>query len=436
MANPFSIFRKRQKLFLAIAGVGAMVSFILLPPVMRMMEGDGGGAAGTVVSTKYGDIGERQMSTLIQQRQISNTFFQQLLQLTLEAMARSGQIDAQNFNRLAQFKQNELLREGLLLPPNETSVVRSMVAARRAEELGLRVSDERINQLIARVTQDMVPAAEIAGILRNMTVRISQNQLFDIIRPELLANDLLYLVNSGTQTSSTPAERWNYFLRSRQQTTAEVVQVEVDDFIDKVADPSDKELLAYFNKYKDEYPQPDSPEPGFRLPERRDFQYFEADFEHFYNEEAVTDDDVAKYYEENKANYPYQGLAPDTTDSATDEATEGETPAEEPAAETPSEEETPQENPPAEDEMPAEESAPPETEPAPSSEEPGEPPSSETEPASSEEPSSEGSDPPAESEPETSATPEGSSKQFGSGHRAKATGQHGRGWSIVLPRRG
>ena len=79
MANPFSIFRKRQKLFLAIAGVGAMVSFILLPPVMRMMDGGGGGAAGTVVTTKYGNIGEREMSVLLQQRQISNTFFQQLL---------------------------------------------------------------------------------------------------------------------------------------------------------------------------------------------------------------------------------------------------------------------------------------------------------------------------------------------------------------------
>jgi len=157
MANPFQIFRKRQKLFLAIAGVGAMAAFIFLPILGRMLEGRGKNSR-SVVITKYGKIGEREMDSLIQQRQISNTFFDRLLKLTLNALVQGGQLNGQNFNRFAQFKQNELLREGLLLQPNETSVVRGMIAAKRAEELGLRVSNERINQLIKRVSQDVVAA--------------------------------------------------------------------------------------------------------------------------------------------------------------------------------------------------------------------------------------------------------------------------------------
>lgn len=390
MANPFSIFRKRQKLFLAIAGVGAMGAFIFLPILGRIMQDDRQGIS-TVVTTKYGVIDEREMSALQQQRKVSNAFFRQLWQLTLEALAGTGQIPPESLNRLAQFKENELLREGLLLPANETSVVRGMIAARRAEELGMHVSDERINALIARFTQDLVPAEQIAGILPSISTRISQQQLFDVIRPELMANDLLFLVNSGTQSNTSPAERWDYFLRTRQSTTAEIVAVSVDDFIDQVPDPSEKELLAFFNEYKEEYPQPGSPDPGFRLPERRSFEYFQADFEFFYDEEQITDEAVAAYYEENKANYPYQGLPPDTTVSDS---------AEEPAVEETTEEETStEEAPQAEEEMPAEEAPPSEEEAEPNPEEP-------TEEPAAEDPGTESTEPPAEESSEPPAAEE------------------------------
>ncbi len=385
MANPFSIFRKRQKLFLAIAGVGAMGAFIFLPILSRIMEDDSRGT-GVVVTTKFGSIDERQMSSLLQQRKISNTFFQQLLQLTLEAFAGTGQIPPESFNRVAQFKQNELLREGLLLPANETSVVRGMIAASRAAELGMHVSDERINQLIANFTQDLVPSDAIAGILKSISIRISQQQLFDIIRQELMANDLLFLVNSGTESVTSPAERWNYFLRTRQSTTAEVVAVSIDEFLDQVPDPSEKELLAFFNEYKEDYPQPGSPEPGFRLPERRSFEYFQADFEFFYDEEAISDEEVAAYYEENKANYPYQGLAPDPITNDTDEEPEVEVEATE-------EETSTEESPEGEEEMPAEEATP-EEEAEPSTEEPAT------------EPKAESSEPQTEESSEPSATEE------------------------------
>ncbi len=398
MASPFSIFRKRQKLFLAIAGVGAMGAFIFLPIMGRMMRSGSGGARAVVV-TKYGTVGEREMDVLIQQRQISNTFFEQLLRHTLSALARNGQLNDQNLNRFAQFKQGELLREGLLLPPSETSVVQGMVAARRAEELGLTVSNERINRLILRVSQDVVTREEISGILRSMNIRISEQQLFDIIRPELLANDLLYFISSGTQTNTTPAQRWDYFLRSRRKTTAELVAVNVDDFLDQVPDPSEKELLAYFNAHKEEYPRADSPEPGFRQPERRAFEYFKAEFEHFYDEDAITDEEVAEYYEANKKNYPYRGLAPDVID--TEAADQGEPDPEESTDEEASSEDAKGDAPETK-EMPADESS--DESESPSTEDKPEP--SEEEPAeeepSAEEPNDDDGDSPAAEEPESS----------------------------------
>ena len=54
MASPFSVFRKRQKLMLAILGVLAMLAFVVIPSVMQSGGQRPEGANPEVASTKYG----------------------------------------------------------------------------------------------------------------------------------------------------------------------------------------------------------------------------------------------------------------------------------------------------------------------------------------------------------------------------------------------
>jgi hypothetical protein len=69
-----------------------------------------------------------------------------------------------------------------------------------------------------------------------------------------------------------------------------------------VGEPKEEELLALFEKHKQQFPSPESPEPGFRQPYRAKFQYFKADLDELITAEMknVPEDEVRDYYEKNK----------------------------------------------------------------------------------------------------------------------------------------
>ena len=61
MASPFAIFRKHERLLMAIAGVMAMIAFVFFDPLFGMRSGRsrGGPQDPVVAETKlYGDIHE------------------------------------------------------------------------------------------------------------------------------------------------------------------------------------------------------------------------------------------------------------------------------------------------------------------------------------------------------------------------------------------
>ncbi|MEZ6071213.1 MAG: hypothetical protein R3C10_13295 [Pirellulales bacterium] len=79
---------------------------------------------------------------------------------------------------------------------------------------------------------------------------------------------------------------------------AEVVPVAVADFVDKVHQPSDQELTAFFEEHKDDIPDTASPQPGFRQPKMVAVEFVTATYGSFVDPDAVTAEDVKKYYDE------------------------------------------------------------------------------------------------------------------------------------------
>jgi hypothetical protein len=189
-----------------------------------------------------------------------------------------------------------------------------MVLARRGRELGLVISDDAVNQTLQQATFNRVRPADLERIISSYRLpsgqRVSSQQIFDALREELLSIRvvLLFLNGLGMADESyqrpldTPAERWDYFRRLERQATAQVLPVPVAEFTEEVGNPSDAELQALFEKYKQQFPSPESPEPGFRQPYRAKFQYFKADADELITAEMknVSDEEVREYYEKNK----------------------------------------------------------------------------------------------------------------------------------------
>ena len=383
MVSPFRSFRKRQKAMLAVLALLSMVAFVVLPIWMDTMSTYGSRNPVVVSTTRYGDIDQMHLSALLQRRQTLRGFMRQIGQAV--AMTRSDPYSA-------QFLAAQI--ENFFGPIDEKDVVETWVLARRAEEIGLVISDVVVNDFLRNITTEQgITGEQVKQILSAM--KLSQNQLFDLLKQELLAQKLEQIFLHSL-SGVTPAERWDCFQRLNRRVTAEVVPVEVSALVDKVADPDEATLAAFFEKYKEKPFVPGSPEPGFLVPEKIALEYFKADFERLTEIVEVSDAEVQAYYEENKEQLYRREKLPEMPDETpAEEQPETEAPPSAAPAETPA----PSEPQPDATEEPAADE--PETE-APPSAAPAETPTpSEPQPDAMEEP--------AADEPETDAPPEESS---------------------------
>ena len=292
MASPFTVFRRNQKVLLAITGILAMIAFVFLGTCVQAPGPAQAYENPTVVSWKYGDITEADMADQIGTRRILNHFL-------LSARVAAG----------IPVSQNETI-----FPETEDSVVRSMVLARRGRELGLVISDEMVNRVLAQLTNNRVPPAELEQIIANVRPdgrqRMTPKQIFDALREELLARHvaMLFLDGLGAEGQvgvpalDTPAQRWDNFRRLERQATVQVLPVPVAEFTEEVAKPGEDQLRALYEKHKDQFPSPNSPEPGFRLPYRARFEFLTADVEELVTAEMklISPEEVREYYEKNK----------------------------------------------------------------------------------------------------------------------------------------
>jgi len=256
---------------------------------------------------------------------------------------------------------------------DERSVVTMMLLAEEAKKNGIVVSDAAINDFLAKETNGQVGAdqfEQIMGGLRAGGGGVSQHDLFEALRQELLAQNMLLLLQRGL-FGNPPGLRWDYFRRLTQSATAEVVPIDVRSVGGKVELPSGAVLRAFFEKHKEDLPDPRSEKPGFREPHRAQVNYLVAKRGAFVDEisKEITDAEIAKYYENNKTTQfrarPGASAAVPAAPAEPSEPAEG-APATEPAPVAESPQAPAEGTPPAAEPASASEpAAPPVTEPAP-----------------------------------------------------------------------
>jgi hypothetical protein len=219
---------------------------------------------------------------------------------------------------------------------DEESVVQTILLANEARKNGIVVSDAAINDFLGKVTSGLVRPEqfeEIISGLRTGAAGVSQHHLFETIREQLLAQNLLNMLQHGF-FGDPPGLRWDYFRRMEQSATVEVVPVDVRSVTDQVKTPQTAELRRFFEKYKEDLPNPRSDEPGFREPHRAKVEYVIARqgvFQEAISKE-ITDAEIAEFYEAKKATMFRAKPATPAPSSPAPEAPADTPPAEQPAA--------------------------------------------------------------------------------------------------------
>src|SRR5262249_25423441 len=121
----------------------------------------------------------------------------------------------------------------------EEAAVETLILSRKAEQMGIVVSDRAVNDLLKQITADTLSSETIQSVIANLHGsgrRISTARFFEAMRTEMLASkfaEIFYV----SLADVTPAQRFEYYSRLNRRAKAEVLPLAVADFVGQVPDP-------------------------------------------------------------------------------------------------------------------------------------------------------------------------------------------------------
>jgi hypothetical protein len=306
MASPFRYFRKHSKAFFAVASVLAIGLFVFGSGMGGRGNATGGQsrrASATVATWDGGSINEGQLATLTYQRQVTNEFLQKLF------VQGGGTSEYDLPNSVPMF----------LLPGNaprstvEMQAINTEVFSSLAEEAGITVSDAMINHYLEEFGLNRVDSTDIFGVLRSSgDGNAAQNEaiVFTTLR-KLLQAYFYQRAYEDAAATILPQQRWADWKRVNERIAVQAAILPTEKLLTEVKQPTDEQLKALYEQYKDSEPglidvvggrEMPSPNPGFAIPRQIKLQYLVGSVAErtAYLAAAVTPAEIEDYYERNK----------------------------------------------------------------------------------------------------------------------------------------
>jgi len=280
-----------------------------------------------VTTTKHGELRERDLNELRTRRRAVSAFLKH---------ATSRAADGPQERQSCETRFPEL---------ENWVVVRTWLQARYAAAHGLRVEPAEVDEFLKEQTGKALADPELQALLQKLS--LSREALLEELSQQLLSFKAAR-ERSNAAPDVSDADLWECFLRERRTAEIEVVPVEVERFVNDLSVlPSEAALREFFAAYRGRYPDPASPEPGFRQPRRLASAYLHAKACDLAKPDEVTEEEIRRYYGENREDFKRVSSPPVS-----------EEPLLQPASDLPSEPDT--------EGMPAEQDAKPEDERLPS----------------------------------------------------------------------
>jgi hypothetical protein len=167
------------------------------------------------------------------------------------------------------------------IPPDPESMIEFEYWKRKADNLGISISssfvkDDLISLGLKKLTeQDLTTISR--SLAQEMRLRASPpklDELLTVIGDEIrvhLAKQILEetsasLFGASNSPQLTPLDLWNSYVNVKTSLNVGILPLKTEDYISKVANPTNEEIQAFYDKYKKEYPDPERDTPGFKIP--------------------------------------------------------------------------------------------------------------------------------------------------------------------------
>ena len=273
---PFAIFRRHQRKLLAIFAILAMFGFVVADSLPRMLNGGTSSRGDTVVVELNGrKVYRSEISGLANERINANLFISEL----------SGMISRRPVQKAFG-------------DTNTRSLVDAMILREEADRLGMPTGPEIARAWLRQRVPGMTPEL-FELILSRFNDRVSGEQILEAISGQIRIANVRDLIGSPTVT---PLDVFNAYRDQTERVSARAVAFRTEDFLNKVGEPSQTDLLNFYNKHKDQLPDPDKANPGFKVPREIQAEILSLDGESIARgiKGTLTDAELLSYYENRK----------------------------------------------------------------------------------------------------------------------------------------
>lgn len=279
---PFAVFRRHERKLLAIFAILAMVGFVLSDSLPALLRGSNEThRSDVVVATLYGKpVRLSDLQPIREERTLANAFMAQLMP------------------RFFGFSRPDYFGE-----TTTPALVDAYILQHEADKLGMPDDPE-----LAR------------NWLRGLTAGQMDRRLFDLLaapyRHQNITGDqvlkaltsqvrVAYVQDLPGQPEVTPLDIYQAYRDRYERISADAVRIPVSDFLSQVPAPGEEELRAFYDRYKQELPDPAKPTPGFKVPRRIQVEYVFTDAEKLANEirARLSEKEIAEYYASRKTEF-------------------------------------------------------------------------------------------------------------------------------------
>lgn len=281
---PFEVFRRHQRTMLAALAILAMFSFVLADSLPRMF------------SSGYAP----------QDVEVARLFGRSVRRSDLDQMARQRS----RANQVATMLGLNMFSRDFFGGLKQRDLIDAIILEKEAARLGMPADPITGREWLRTVTGNRINRETFDQLYARFSNDISQEQLLADVANQVRIAKVRMLPG---EPLVTPFDTFQAYRGQGERVAGKVVEIPVENFLDKVGEPSSADAQAFYDKYKDALPDPDSPTPGFKIPRRIQVEFVTIDAASRARSirDKLADPELQTYYENHKAEFKVPSELPE-----------------------------------------------------------------------------------------------------------------------------
>jgi hypothetical protein len=272
---PFEVFRRHQRKLLAIFAIMAMFGFVVSDSLPRLLSSNASGRDQKVAELYGKSVYQSQLNDMARQRNRANLFV-------------SG---------VGQFMRREVFG-GL----KQRDLVDAMILQHEADRLNIPATAEIGREWLKQITGGRMNGEMFNILFSRFSNEVSEEHLLADIANQVRLRKVRLLLGYPVVT---PYDVYCSYRDQNERIGAKLVEVPVDSFLSKVAEPSASEVQALYDKFKEVLPDPARETPGFKIPRRVQVEVLSLDGNALARgiRDKLTEAELRSYYENHKSDF-------------------------------------------------------------------------------------------------------------------------------------